>query len=222
MVGMPGQTVSSVLGSIDFYGHLLKISAGDPRLKCFISPLAPFLDPGSLAFEFPERFGYRRFFKSLDEHRRALTAPSWKHALSYETRWMKRADIVDSTYQAALQLNRLKTEVGQLSRDKYQLIEGQIRKSVSLMGRIDQLVAYGDVQRTSRELLRLNSDIEAVNSSTVCEKEELDLPVAGRVPIRLIKTAGMLIGDHMKSIRKKAVLTTKSDPYLPDLPEDQV
>ena len=203
MVGMPGQTVSSVLASIDYCGRIMKNTGGDPRLKCFISPLAPFLDPGSLAYEYPERFGYRRFFKTLDEHREALTAPSWKHVLSYETRWMNRDDIVDSTYQAALQLSRLKTEVGQLSREKSQLIEGQIRKSVSLMGHIDRLIAHGDVRRTSRELLRLNADIEVVNSSTVCEKEELDLPVAGRVPIRLIKTAGMLIGDHVKGIWKK-------------------
>jgi B12-binding domain/radical SAM domain protein len=214
MVGMPGQTVSSVLASIDYCGRIMKLTGGDPRLKCFISPLAPFLDPGSLAFEYPERFGYRRFFKTLDEHRRALTAPSWKHVLSYETRWMKRADIVDSTYQAALQLNRLKTDVGQLTREKSQLIDGQILKSIELMERIDHLVAYGDAGRTSRELLRLNTDIEAVNSSTICEKEELDLPVAGRVPIRLIKTAGMLIGDHVKSIWKKDTLERKERSFL--------
>lgn len=214
MVGMPGQTVSSVLASIDYCGRIMKKTGGDPRLKCFISPLAPFLDPGSLAFEYPERFGYRRFFKTLDEHREALTAPSWKYVLSYETRWMKRADIVDSTYQAALQLNRLKTEVGQLSREKTQLIEGQIQKSLSLMDRIDHLVAHGDAGRTSRELLRLNADIEAVNSSTVCENEELDLPVAGRVPIRLLKTAGMLIGDHVKSIWKKDTLEHKERSFL--------
>ena len=214
MVGMPAQTVASALASIDYCGRLMKHSGGDPRLKCFISPLAPFLDPGSLAFEYPERFGYRRFFKSLDEHRRALTAPSWKHVLNYETRWMKRADIVDSTYQAALQLNRLKAEVGQLSREKSQLIEGQIRKSVSLIGRIDCLVEHGDVHRTSKELLRLNSEIESVNSSTVCEKEELDLPVAGRVPIRLLKTAGMLLGDHVKSIWKKDAMNHKERSFL--------
>lgn len=127
---------------------------------------------------------------------------------------MKRADIVDSTYQAALQLNRLKTEVGQLSREKSQLIEGQIQKSLSLMDRIDHLVAHGDAGRTSRELLRLNADIEAVNRSTVCENEKLDLPVAGRVPIRLIKTAGMLIGDHVKSIWKQDTLEHKERSFL--------
>jgi B12-binding domain/radical SAM domain protein len=204
MSGMPGQTYSSVLESIAYCERLLRYFEGDPRLRCFISPLAPFLDPGSLAYEYPNFFGYRRFYSTLDEHRRALAGPSWKHVLSYETRWMSRTAIVDSTYHAALQLNSLKAEMGQIEREQFQLIKEQILKAVDLMRRIDYLVALEDEARLSRELLHLKAEIEEVNSSTVCAKEELDLPVAGRVPVKIMRAASMLIGYQMKSIWKKS------------------
>ena len=109
MIGVPRQTVSSVLKTIDYCGDLLKTF--DRRLNPFISPLAPFLDPGSIAFENAAELGYRLFCKTLEDHRQALLAPSWKHTLSYETQWMTRDDIVEITYQAALRLNQLKNKV---------------------------------------------------------------------------------------------------------------
>ena len=108
MAGLPGQTYSSVLGSIEYSNELLEYFDGDPRLIFYISPLAPFLDPGSPAFENPVKYGYKKFCHSLDDHRRALLAPSWKYVLSYETQWMNRNDILNSTYQAALLLNKIK------------------------------------------------------------------------------------------------------------------
>ena len=106
MIGIPRQTSASVMETIDYCGHLLKTFGR--RLNPFISPLAPFLDPGSIAFENAEEVGYRVFCKTLEDYRQALLAPSWKYTLSYETRWMTREEIVDSTYQAGLRLNRLK------------------------------------------------------------------------------------------------------------------
>ena len=106
MIGVPRQTPGSVMETIDYCGHLLQTFGR--RLNPFISPLAPFLDPGSIAFEKAEEVGYRIFCKTLEDYRQALLAPSWKYTLSYETRWMTREEIVDSTYEAGLRLNRLK------------------------------------------------------------------------------------------------------------------
>ena len=84
----------------------------DGRLAPFISPLAPFLDPGSRGFENPEEHGYHLFARTLEEHRRLLVAPSWKYVLNYETRWMSRHQLVDVTYAAGKRLNRIKAEYG--------------------------------------------------------------------------------------------------------------
>ncbi len=44
---------------MEYARGLLERFHGDRRLWFFVAPLAPFLDPGSLAFEFPGRYGYR-------------------------------------------------------------------------------------------------------------------------------------------------------------------
>ena len=114
MVGIPGQTYDDAVGCVDFCRSLLARMGGDPRLSFFVAPLAPFLDPGSEAYEQPERFGYRVRFRTLEEHRVALTAPSWKEMLNYETEWMTRDEIVAATYEALRGMTRLKYERGQI------------------------------------------------------------------------------------------------------------
>jgi B12-binding domain/radical SAM domain protein len=202
MSGMPGQTPQSVLETIEYCGNLLHRFDGDERLKLFISPLAPFLDPGSLAYEKPERYGYRKFYHTLEEHRQALLAPSWKYVLNYETRWMSRPELVDCTYQAGLRLNRLKAEFGQISPERAQLTEERIQRAIALMKRIDHLVETTEPSQLGKRLLPFRDEIEEVNRSTVCEKEELDLPVTG-MPVKLVQALGLLIEDGFESFRRR-------------------
>ncbi len=202
MSGMPGQTPQSVLDTIDYCGHLLRKFDGDERLKLFISPLAPFLDPGSLAFERSEQYGYRKFCQTLEDHRQALLAPSWKYVLSYETRWMSRSELVECTYQAGLRLNRLKADFGQITDEQARLTEERIQLAIALMKRIDRLVESTEPTELERRLLPLRAEIEEVNRSTVCEKEELDLPVTG-MPVKLMQTLGLLIEDGWENLRRR-------------------
>jgi B12-binding domain/radical SAM domain protein len=74
MIGLPKQTHQSVLEMVEYCGRLLAM--GD-RVSCFITPMGPFLDPGSRIFEDPERFGYTLFARTLEEHRQLLLQPSW-------------------------------------------------------------------------------------------------------------------------------------------------
>jgi B12-binding domain/radical SAM domain protein len=201
MSGMPGQTPQSVLDSIEYCRHLLRRFDGDERLKLFISPLAPFLDPGSLAFEKPEHYGYHKFCHTLEDHRRALLAPSWKYVLSYETRWMNRSELVDCTYQAGLNLNRIKAEFGQVSPERAQLTEERIQLAIALMKRIDRLVESSEPGKLEHKLLALRDEIDEVNRSTVCEKEELDLPISG-MPVKFGQVLGLLIEDGFGNLRR--------------------
>jgi len=67
MVGLKMQTYESVMETVEYSRRMLKKMAdrGDNRLIPFISPLAPFLDPGSRAFEEPEKHGYNLFARTL-------------------------------------------------------------------------------------------------------------------------------------------------------------
>jgi hypothetical protein len=166
------------MGTAEYCRQLLT-RFDDNRLLPFITPLAPFLDPGSRAFENPERYGYRLFRRTLEEHRQALEAPTWKHTLNYETSWMSRADIVESTYEAGLRLTRLKAERGIISEAVAQDIEDRVGKARGLMAEIDRLLDGCTPEQLERELARLKPEIDCANTSTICDKRELETSIRG-------------------------------------------
>jgi len=178
MIGLPKQTPASALETVEFCEHLLEEVGGDPRLIPFTAPLAPFLDPASPAFEHPDRFGYRLRCRTLEEHRRALLEPTWKHILSYETAWMDRDTLARTTYEAGRRLNRLKARYGIISQEKAAETEDRIQRALKLMDRIDHLVATRSPEEVEREMLAMKDEIERANTSTVCDKEELDVPLS--------------------------------------------
>ncbi|MDD5038088.1 MAG: TIGR04190 family B12-binding domain/radical SAM domain protein [Dehalococcoidales bacterium] len=180
MIGLPGQTPQSVMDTVDYCGYLLERFKGDQRLSLFISPLAPFLDPGSLGFEQPERFGYRILFRTLNEHRQALLAPNWEYSLNYETRWMTRHQIVETAYEAMRRLNRLKAKYGVISRDMAETVERRLGAASDMTHRIDEILAKGSPEA---ELSCLKPEIDRINSFPVGDKLQLELPV-GLIKLR--------------------------------------
>ena len=175
MIGLSKQTPQSALDTIDYCKPLLKDLGKDNRFSCFTSPLAPFLDPGSLAYEKSERYGYKLFCHSLEDHRQALLAPSWKHTLSYETEWMTRSQIADVSYEAGLRLNRIKLDCGLISSEVAKDTEQRINSAQEMLLRIDQITGNGQDHSDSPELSQLKHIVDQVSMSTVCEKTELDL-----------------------------------------------
>jgi len=168
MIGLPAQTLASVHGCIDYCERLMQL--GNARLSCFISPMGPFSDPGSRAFEEPERFGYRLFAHTLEEHRQLLTQPTWERILNYETRWMTRAELVDATYDAAERLNELKVRHGRISRRRGGAVARRIREARELRARLDAELAQGGDGAASAQL---RGEIDRFSISTVCDKREL-------------------------------------------------
>ncbi len=192
MLGLSQQTPASALATVDYCRELLA-RFEDVRLIPFTSPLAPFLDPGSLAYEQPEHFGYIRHAHTLEEHRRLLLQPTWKHILSYETRWMDRHTLANVTYEAGFRLNRLKQEFGIVSAEKAAETEARIGQARALMQQIDNLMLKLDAADLQRALLHLKSQIDRANTSTVCDKSELDVKV-GWVPFKLVNLARIGLG----------------------------
>ena len=111
-IGLSGQDAASVMGTVDYCGQLLERFGRDGRLFPFISVLAPFIDPGSRAFENPERHGYRNIHSTLADYRTSMRQNSWEKTFGYETPDMNRSTIVETTYRARIALNRLLEENG--------------------------------------------------------------------------------------------------------------
>jgi B12-binding domain/radical SAM domain protein len=187
MFGLPEQTTQSVMDTVDYCGHLMS-KFHDKRLFTFTAPISPFLDPGSLAFENPERYGYRLLLHGLEEHRQALVAPSWKYHLNYETKWMNRQEIVDSAYKAELELNRLKARYGVISKEMAQETEQRLYTAIDMLNQIDDIIVSGREEK----LTQLKDRVDWVNMSWIGGKRELELPTSP-IKLRLPSTVWSLI-----------------------------
>jgi len=180
MTGLPFQTKQSVLETVDFCRRWYEELNWDRRFMPFISPMAPFLDPGSRIFENPQEFGYRLTAKTLAEHINLVTKPSWKYILNYESEYISRDDLVYSTYEAAMGLNRLKEKSGSITSDVMRQNEQRIKTAVMIMKEIDNIMLLKDNSEIEFKLEQLKDKTYRYSLSTVCEKKELEFPLSGK------------------------------------------
>ena len=111
----------------------------------YTSPLAPFFDPGSFAFEDPEKYGYRLFARTLEEHRARLDNPNWRRVLSYETVNMTRETIGEASYDAADLLNRVRVEVGLMTAEELKVREERSQEARLLMAEVEAAMGLTDL-----------------------------------------------------------------------------
>lgn len=171
MIGLPTQTRESVEGTVKYTRMLYERFKGD-QLFPFISPLAPFLDPGGNSFERADEFGYRLFASTVEDHVKLASMPSWKYVLNYETRWLTRDALVEATYSAGLGLNAIKRDMGLISEEAADRVERRTLGACEMMKKIDGMVARG--KASGEDLDSLREVASRLSESTVCEKEELD------------------------------------------------
>ncbi len=115
MTGLPGQTYDKALGVASYYKHLQDRLKCERKVDVFLAPLAPFIDPGSIAYDSPSKHGYTIFWRRLEDYRVAVEQPYWGLMINYETRWMSRPTMVKATIEASLQLVRTKYKYNLIS-----------------------------------------------------------------------------------------------------------
>lgn len=180
MTGLPHQTRESILDTVKFSENAYERFGWDKRFMTFISPMAPFLDPGSRAFENPEKFGYRLLCRTLKEHIEAITMPSWKYILNYESDYISKDELVYGTYEAALGLNRLKGKAGSINSRVMAENEERTLRAVEIMKQIDEIMEIKDKSIRDGKLLELKDKTCRYSLSTVCEKKELEFPFSNK------------------------------------------
>ncbi len=174
MNGLPSQTVESAMNSVRAAKGLWESVKKDDGLFIYNAPFAPFVDPGSRAFENPDKWGYRFFARTLEEHRRLLDNPSWKLVLSYETKWMTRDQIADTSYDAANELARIEFEAGRIPEEMYRTRVERTEYARDVMKRIDDIMAIADKEERESKLWGIKQEGEDLMNSTINNKKDLD------------------------------------------------
>ncbi len=172
MTGIPTQTAASALETVDYLEGAYERLGRDTRFKPFISPMAPFLDPGSRAFDDPAAHGYTLRARTLEEHRQLLVQPSWKHVMNYESHAMPPDEMVDATYEVAQRLLRLKGRLGVEDPQTAEKLRARIDEARATIARIDEIVE-GDPRQRDARLTDLAERVRGLSESTVARKSEL-------------------------------------------------
>jgi len=201
MVGIPHQTYGQALAAVDYYRQLLDRFGEGGKLHAYVSPLSPFLDPGSRAFEDPA-FGYRVRYRTLEEHRQALTQLSWKNMLSFETEAMSREEIALASYQVAGELNELKYKNGLIDVGTYTAVSHSLTAAEAVLAEIDRAAGL-PVDRRAPALAMIRTQIQTANGAALCGVDELKWPLSQRFHVGGTLARG-LAGGLLREFRHTA------------------
>ncbi len=158
--GLAGETADNIketwqlweeLSAIDrqaqFSGSI-KVPLGGP----IVGPIV--LDPGSMAFDNPEKYGYKLLYNNLEEYIAGLSRPSWHQWLNYETPQLDSAGLVDviiSTVEFAIN-QREKTGVYSF----YEALAERLKADAdrTIVREVDQIMML-ESQEAQEESLRI-------------------------------------------------------------------
>jgi len=169
MTGIPRQDYQSVIQTVEYGGRLMRQFG--PRLMPFISPMAPFLDPGSIAFENPDKHGYTIRCRTFDDHLKALSSSSWKEMLNYESATLPTDGLVNATYEAGARLNELKFAAGNIDGLTYRRVKA--RNDRPSTGHKVTEGAVGTKRSRYKAVNRKGPGIDTNDLGIVCDKDEI-------------------------------------------------
>lgn len=174
MNGLPFQDRESAMNSARAAKKLWGSVKKDDNLFIYNAPFAPFVDPGSRIFENPEEWGYTLRARTLEDHRKLLDNPSWKHVLSYETKWMTRDDVAEISYDAAIELASCEFGAGRISEEAFDQRVERTEFARELMHKVDEIMLIKDPAEREARLWETKDEGTRMMNSTIANKKDLD------------------------------------------------
>jgi len=146
-VGIPGQTRKSAEATTSYAISLLERFATrrKPSFDVYVAA-CPFVDPGSLAFTYPEKYGYRLRARTLAQHRELMREPEWWDTFNYESETLSRYDLAAAAIDAEIRITGARAAVGlcpskAARQDLEKLAQERVRLEESELARVHHLAA---------------------------------------------------------------------------------
>ena len=110
-IGLSGETSDTLKETLELCNELFKIEQSAILKGVFGNkgeriPLGGpivsyvFLDPASLAYDYPDKYDYRLIFNDLEQYIEGRSSPYWQQWLNYETISLNKNKIVELIYRA--------------------------------------------------------------------------------------------------------------------------
>jgi len=165
LIGLVEQDKKSVFENVEYCRHLLEKYKGK-RVIPYICPMTPFLDPASNYFEEPEKYGYKLFYRSVEEHRRGMESPSLINRINYETKWLSRKELVTVSYEAIKRIFLMKGEFGLFPKRVVKSVVEKIDEAVHYNLEVHRIEEIKDPVQRKKEYAKIQPKILELNKET--------------------------------------------------------
>jgi hypothetical protein len=120
------------------------------------------VDPGSLAADCPEKYGYKMSFNTLEDYIQAFSLPSWHQWINYETALLSKDDLIKLIFKFV--------EFAILQREKsglYEQVDAEIERFKSRVDKIamDEVDAIMQISEKPERTAKLKALKNAIDSS---------------------------------------------------------
>jgi hypothetical protein len=122
MSGLAKDTQKSVDHTLSFIGdYYKKLKRKQDNLLSYNELL--FVDPGSLAFEFPGKYGYKIIHKRFADYAQSFIMPVFKYQINYETAYFNRGQLFRLFLYMHDRMNSIYLKNKLISRQAYRRIK---------------------------------------------------------------------------------------------------
>jgi hypothetical protein len=119
------------------------------------------IDPGSLAFDYPDDYRYRLTIKSFEDYIEAFSKPSWHQWINYETDLLNRDEIVDQIFRSM--------DYAVYEMDKYGIYDNANQARADRYGNYIDKIAVQEVDNIMKY-----PDRYTIKSRLICLREAID------------------------------------------------
>jgi B12-binding domain/radical SAM domain protein len=120
------------------------------------------LEPGSLSFDFPEKYGYRLSFSNLEGYIQALSKPSWHQWLNYETKQLNRDALVKLIFESVEHSIRQRAKYGVYDDLQFTKELLKARADMIAVGAVNRIMEIQNEAERESRLKSLRSAIDSV------------------------------------------------------------
>lgn len=157
MIGLGNETFETIKEMWKLWEKLYSMENGSKERYRIFPDFGPmiFLDPGSLAFDNPGKYGYKLRFKRFQDYYKAMSYPHWSQWISYETNNMSHLDIAYTILKSAGRLLEYKRRFGRITEDEYKREKLRLELDKIFVKEFDEIMKIEDKEERNNRIKEL-------------------------------------------------------------------
>lgn len=124
------------------------------------------LEPGSLSYDYPSKYGYKLSYGSLEEYINALSTPSWHQWLNHETDELNRNELIKLIFESIAFSIYEREKYGTYDNAKAVFQRSQLRADMIAVGAVNHIMNIPDSAERKLRLLSLKEAIDSILNSS--------------------------------------------------------